>query len=152
MFALWLKTSAGVMILSERFWIFVRRRYFMVKNNEIKTPDKNNKMFALSSWLCFHDSCIPQLSPLNVNICLRPSLVCLSNTNKWWERNNKSGLDKWKELWEIRLICVTSADSRWETDKWPVSVQLWRSHDVTSIYKWQMFVKYTSRGNAAQYF
>ena len=31
--------------------------------------------------------------------------------------------------------CVTVADSRWETDKWPVVVPVHCSHDVASIYK-----------------
>jgi hypothetical protein len=41
------------------------------------------------------------------------------------------------------LTSVTFTDNQWETDKWPVFVQVHRSHDVASIYDWQMFVKYT---------
>jgi len=47
------------------------------------------------------------------------------------------------------LICVTHTDSRWETDKWSIFVQVHHSHDVVSTNKWQMFVTYTSRGKAA---
>jgi len=33
------------------------------------------------------------------------------------------------------FACVTVADSRWETAKWPVAVPVHCSHDVASIYK-----------------
>jgi hypothetical protein len=36
-----------------------------------------------------------------------------------------------------------------ETDKWTVSVQVHRSHDVESICKWQMLVKCINHRNAA---
>ena len=36
--------------------------------------------------------------------------------------------------------CVTCTDSLFKTDKWPVVVQVRRSHNVASIHKRQMFV------------
>jgi len=44
-------------------------------------------------------------------------------------------LDKWKTL-SIPLTCGTYTD-----------VKLCLSRDIASIHKWQIFVKYTSRGN-----
>ena len=49
----------------------------------------------------------------------------------------------------IPLTCVTFNDSLWEMGTWPVFVQVQRSHDVASVHRWQMFVIYTSCGNAA---
>ena len=43
------------------------------------------------------------------------------------------------------LSCFTVTDSRWETDKWPVSVQLLHSHHVSVTRKWQLLVKYACR-------
>jgi hypothetical protein len=47
------------------------------------------------------------------------------------------------------LSCFEFTDSRWETDKWPVFVQLLHSHNVSVTHKQQLLVKYTCLENVA---
>jgi hypothetical protein len=47
----------------------------------------------------------------------------------------------------IPVICVTFTNSWCEMNKSPVFVQVHCSHNVASIQKWQMSVKYATRGN-----
>jgi hypothetical protein len=49
-----------------------------------------------------------------------------------WE-SKKSRLSKKRVV--IPSTCLTFTDSRWGIDKWPVSVQVHYSHDVTSVHK-----------------
>jgi hypothetical protein len=46
------------------------------------------------------------------------------------------------------LTHVTSVNSRWETDKWPVFVQVYLSHSVEKYVSSDKYVAYSSCGNA----
>ena len=67
--------------------------------------------------------------------------------NESCERSNKTRLNEKTNIVDSFDLCRIT-NSQWETDRWPVFVQVHRSNDVASNYKWQMFVKYASRGNA----
>jgi hypothetical protein len=51
----------------------------------------------------------------------------------------------WILQWPVSHISTVGG----KTDRWPIFVQVRLSHEVASIQNWRMFVKCTSRGNAA---
>jgi hypothetical protein len=51
--------------------------------------------------------------------------------------------------WKYFVTSVTVTQSRCETSKWQIFVQMRRNWDVASVHKRQMFVNHNSCGNAA---
>lgn len=101
-------------------------------------------MFALSLLSHSHDWCI---WPLNVpydSYC--PHTSGSSVRYKW--RNATSSHVIHEQTSVIALTCLPFTHSRWKAFKWPILIQVHCSHDMADIHKWQIFVKYNSRGNA----
>jgi hypothetical protein len=93
---------------------------------------------AWSLWKRSHHPFARQLSPLdvpNATDCQHKSH--LSACQESWELKNMSGLDKETKSCDPSELCPF-ADSRWQTDKWLVSAQVYRSLEVASMYKWQV--------------
>jgi len=54
-----------------------------------------------------------------------------------------------KQTTVIRLNCKLCTGSQWENDESPIFREGRRSHNVASIYMWQVSVKYINHGIVA---
>ena len=95
-------------------------------------------MCAWSLRLCSHDSFTWSLDILN------DSCHCTSHFSAcqvWTSGGNATAsIDLIsRAVLMISFTCVTFTDSRWETGIWPIFLQMYCSHDLPSIYKWQVW-------------